>query len=209
MDLPSFPSHTPRPTEKDLLRKLSRGDGFCSKAAGLNRAKLAPFCTNMVPNHKPKFEPQPASTCPWKFYLNRGDISESFSHPVIIGAVEGGSERLRNFMITAKQVEQDGSLGRIVGHWEYQWDTIPICCYEPGKDYSHEGRQLHPNLLIGRQANPRGLNQTLIWTAPHHFEGSVVIVATFWKTSRLYWPYIESVPIIITRKSHHPNFSQG
>ncbi|ODM92016.1 DNA replication licensing factor mcm2 [Orchesella cincta] len=79
-------------------------------------------------------------------------------------------------MVTAKQVEKDGSRGRILGHWEHKWDTIPICCYEPGLNYAHEGRQLNPNFLLGRQTIPRSLNQSLMWTAPHHFVGSVVFV---------------------------------
>ncbi|ODM90779.1 putative defense protein Hdd11 [Orchesella cincta] len=145
-----------------------------------------------------------ASTCPWKFYLGRKEISESYSFPVIIGAVPGGKEKLRKFMVTAKQVEKDGSRGRILGHWEHQWDTIPICCYEPGLNYAHEGRQLNR-----RQTIPRSLNQSLMWTAPHHFVGSVVFVATFWKSSRLYWPHIESDPIVVTKEIHQPNFSQG
>ncbi|ODM92014.1 putative defense protein 3, partial [Orchesella cincta] len=47
-----------------------------------------------------------------------------------------------------------------------------------------------------------------MWTAPHHFVGSVVFVATFWKSSRLYWPHIESDPIVVTKEIHQPNFSK-
>jgi len=147
LHLPDIPP-TPYPSEKELLHKLTRDDGFCSKAAGHDRAELAPFCTYMVPNHQPHYSPQPASTCPWKFYLGRGEISESFSHPVVIGAVEGGKDKLKNFMNTAKQVEKDGSKARIGSKWEHQWDTISVCCYEKGNDYSQEGRGLNPVITL-------------------------------------------------------------
>jgi len=53
-------------------------------------------------------------------------MTESFSHPNVIGAAKGGKDRLKNFMINAKQAEKDGSKARIGGKWEHQWDTISV-----------------------------------------------------------------------------------
>jgi len=129
-------------------------------------------------------------------------MTESFSHPNVIGAAKGAKDRLKNFMTTAKQVEKHGSKARIGGKWEHQWDTISVCCYEKVNDYSNEGKQRNPvitlscscltlphasnltfllpflpqKLLIGRLTTPRAHNQSLMWTAPHHFEGPVVFV---------------------------------
>lgn len=82
--------------------------------------------------------PQDVSKSPWKIYTQTSQLQQYFTREVVLGS--DSSKVFDNYIIVARAIDT----GQIVGHWEHQWDAIPVCCYEKGRDYSYEGPKLHP-----------------------------------------------------------------
>lgn len=98
---------------------------------------MHPLCSNMAPrngNYQASTSPSP-----WQIYTWKSEIRQHFTHPIVMGS-SNKNLKIVNYIITAKAVAG----GHMVGHFEYQWDALPICCYVPGQKYEYQGLRLHP-----------------------------------------------------------------
>lgn len=147
--------------DEHLVNIIKDDGGLCDDVMAnednnINKTHLHPLCHNMTPRGG-HFKAESTESSPWKIYTYKQEIQQFITHPVVLGS-DDGKHKFINYMITAKTVD-----GRhIIGHFEYQWDATPICCYVPGQDYTREGPHRNPvSISIQVISVPKLCNYTL------------------------------------------------